>query len=156
MTSSLPPDRSQDEAAPSDSPSASGSPSASDSNDATPTRRRTGKRELLYAAGGFITGFIVLPLLIFIVGSILLGPYAGGKSLGDFYIEFYGNLFHGAPRTWIIALSPYLAIWAVRLSFRRTLFGKAGSPSSPVPPAADEPVAQTDSSRSRREPFISA
>ncbi len=120
--------------------------------------RKLRKRELLYAGGGLAVGFILLPALIYLVGTILLGPYAGGKSMFAFYGEFYGNLAHGTRRTWFIALSPYLAIWLTRLSFRRTLFASLGKP--PSPPASDtaptdDTTAQPTAERKRREPFIS-
>jgi len=120
----------------------------------TGSARKLPKRELIYGAIGLILGFVVLPLLIFMVGTVILGPYAGGQSIGAFFAGFYINLGHGALRTWFIALSPYLAIWLVRLSFRRFSFGK----SDPAEPPADprqETLAQAKSPRSRREPFIS-
>ncbi|HYM35335.1 MAG TPA: hypothetical protein VET48_08055 [Steroidobacteraceae bacterium] len=123
--------------------------------DATHAHARR-KREIILGAIGFVAGFIVLPLLIYVVGMLLLGPYAGGKSIGAFFVEFYGNLIHGAPRTWFIAVSPYLAIWLVRLCVRRYPFGewsrRWGRPSTQAP--SETPPAQTPPTGTRREPFV--
>jgi hypothetical protein len=126
---------------------------ASDSQPAAaPSAHKARNRELIYAAVGLGTGFVVLPALIFMVGTILLGPYAGGQSIWQFFGAFYANLFHGSARTWFIALSPYLAIWVVRLSFKRIPFGL---PKAPEPDGIEPPPAQADNKASRREPFIS-
>src|SRR5882724_9772152 len=110
---------------------------------------RARKRELVFAAAGVVVGFVVLPILIFMVGTVLLGPYAGGQSIGPFFTAFYVNLAHGSVRTWLIALAPYLAFWLVRLSIRRYPFDNAKPPqdSNPSPKPA---VAQPGASRSRR------
>lgn len=119
-----------------------------------PVRASSGgrKREAIYVAIAFVLGFLVLPALIYTVGILLLGPYAGGKSLWVFIGEFYNNLLHGTMRTWLIVLSPYLAFWVVRLSFRRTFFG--GNPPAEAT-AEPAPGAQRESDGRRREPFIS-
>src|SRR5688500_2675304 len=71
-------------------------------------RKQARKRELIYLGCALFAGFIVLPISIYIVGTLTLGPYAGGKSMGAFFAEFFSHLGQGAPRTWFIALSPYL------------------------------------------------
>ncbi len=120
--------------------------------DTTVRSRRVRKRELIYGGIGAVAGFIVLPISIYTVGTLLLGPYAGGKSLGAFFAAFYGNLGHAIPRTWFIALSPYLAICVVRLSFRRM----PSRTQTTEPPAAPTESAQVDTQSPRREPFISS
>lgn len=114
--------------------------------------KRTAKRstrELIYAVICLLLGFIVLPVSIYTVGTLLLGPYAGGKSMAGFFAEFYRNLGHGTVRTWFIALGPYLALWLVRLSFRRW------GPAPPAEPPQNSAPAQDESDTVRREPFIS-
>src|SRR5262249_26146059 len=101
-------------------------PDATDTDQAPPAHAAR-KREIIFAAAGFGLGFIALPIFIYIVGQLLLGAYAGGKGIGSFFVEFYWNLFHGAPRTWFIVFAPYLAIWLVRLSFRRYPFRQRGT-----------------------------
>jgi hypothetical protein len=120
---------------------------------ATANSRHKNKREIIYAVAGVLAGFVVLPLLIFMVGTVLLGPYAGGKSLGDFYGELFRNLGYGALRTWFIVLAPYLAIWFVRLTFKPWPFVKRGD--RPSQSADDALAAQPPQPNSRREPFIS-
>jgi hypothetical protein len=122
--------------------------------DAGEIRRRRRKRELIYAAAGVVTGFLLLPLSIYVVGTLLLGPYAGGKSIGVFFADFYGHLASGTVRAWYIALAPYLAIWLLRLCFKRYLFVKSKEPPTVSGPP-DEIPAQRKPERARREPFIS-
>jgi len=122
-------------------------------NDPAPRHRR--KRELIYGGIAAVLGFLVLPLAIFMVGTLLLGPYAGGQSLGVFLGDFYGHLAQGAPRTWFIALSPYVALWVLRLCFMRYDFGRFKGGKSPEPPA-NGAAAQPPATGGRREPFISS
>jgi hypothetical protein len=117
------------------------------------SRRQAWKREAALAVLGFTLGFVVLPLLIFIVGTVILGPYAGGKSAGAFFTDFYTHLTEGTPRTWLIALAPYMAIWLVRLCFRPYFRRKEDTAPTGSPP---ESPAQVKPASGRREPFISA
>ena len=58
---------------------------------------------------------LLLPPLIWLVGSRVFGPYAGGNSR-DLVDHFFRGLGQGQQAFWIIALGPYVAILALRLT----------------------------------------
>jgi hypothetical protein len=98
--------------------------SASDSTATAPTlRQRTSaylqerprlRRELYFAAGALGAGFIALPLLIYLAGSLTLGNYESG-GLGAFLADFFGGLFRGWPPAWGVVLGPYALVLFLRL-----------------------------------------
>jgi len=101
-------------------------------------------------AGVFLgLGFLALPLGIYFVGVAVLGPYGGGPHVGSFLGDFYRNLWSGVLRTWLIALSPYVAFLLLRIIFFR--WQKTGANELHAG-AADE--AQEPAKKERREPFV--
>lgn len=80
-----------------------------------PARPRIG-RELRFflIIGGF--GIVLLPLLVYLVGALTLGPYEGG--IGSFLAKLYGDFVRLAPTAWLLLLGPYLLFWALRLLTR--------------------------------------
>jgi hypothetical protein len=56
-----------------------------------------------------LLGFLVLPGLIFVLGSWLLGRYEG-SGLGATYGSVYSGLAHGSVASWIVVLGP-LGLW---------------------------------------------
>ena len=84
-------------------------------------RTRGVQRELLTLALCLAVGLMVMPILIWFVGSAQLGPYANGgigALLGDYYLA----LIKGSLAYWLVALGPYAAVWllrGVRFWFRR-------------------------------------
>jgi hypothetical protein len=89
------------------------------------------RRELLWFAafGGF--GLLVLPFLIYALGSRTLGPYEGG-GLGSFLATLYGDFLRFRLPAWCLLLGPYLLALALRLLVR-ALRGRA-QPESALPP----------------------
>lgn len=73
-------------------------------------------RELRFflLVGGF--GIVVLPLLVYLVGALTLGPYEGG--IGSFLAKLYGDFVRLAPTAWLLLLGPYVLFWALRLLTR--------------------------------------
>jgi hypothetical protein len=53
-----------------------------------------------------LLGFGILPLLIFLAGSALLGRYEGA-SAGRIYEAIYRGLGLGSTASWIVVLGPY-------------------------------------------------
>lgn len=86
--------------------------------------RRPGlRRELWFAGGALFVGLIAVPLLIYVVGVLTLGPYASG-GLGAFLADFFLGLVRGWPAAWAIVLGPYagiLLLRTTRLVLRRYL-----------------------------------
>ena len=75
----------------------------------------TVRREFLWLLIGLPVGLLLLPPLIWLVGSRVFGAYAGG-STRDLVDHFYRGLGQGQQAFWIVALGPYLAILILRLT----------------------------------------
>ena len=73
------------------------------------------RRELLWVLIAVVVGVLLLPPLIWLVGSRVFGPYAGGGSR-DLVAHFFAGLGQGRPALWLVALGPYLVISALRLT----------------------------------------
>lgn len=62
-----------------------------------------------------LTGLLVLPIVIYVVGTVVFGAYEGSG-----FMEFYGTLhseFRSGQRVvWFLMLSPYLVWQAARLT----------------------------------------
>ena len=70
--------------------------------------------ELATLALCLLLGLLVLPTGIWIVGRIVLGPYANGglaALLGDYLI----GLARGSAAFWLVAAGPYALVWSWRL-----------------------------------------
>ena len=79
------------------------------------------QREVGIAAGLFAFGLIVLPLVVYLVGSRVLGEYSGSGALG-LAESVWLDLLALHPFTWLLVLSPYLLVqlWrALRGIWRR-------------------------------------
>ena len=76
-------------------------------------RTRGARRELLTLALGLAVGLLVMPVLIWLVGSVLLGPYANG-GLGNLLKDYFLALARGSLAYWLVALGPYAVVWLVR------------------------------------------
>jgi hypothetical protein len=70
-------------------------------------------RELVLTAIALVIGFLIMPMLIFFVGSSALGRYEGA-SLGRLFKSIYGTLQSGSLASWTVLLGPY----ALYLIFR--------------------------------------
>ena len=77
--------------------------------------------ELIFASVWLAVGFFILPAVIYLVGTLLLGPYgtteADGGGLGSFYGDFFSDLVEPAGRAWVLALAPLAVISLLRLLF---------------------------------------
>lgn len=72
-------------------------------------------REARLLLGAVIFGAVALPLLIWVTGRGLLGPYANGGMfaiLGDFFTL----LFSGSLAAWILLFAPYALLLALRFA----------------------------------------
>jgi hypothetical protein len=101
--------------------------------------------ELIFAAGCLASGFIVLPWLIYWVGTLLLGPYAGGTHVGSFYGDFYRSLGVGSLEAWCLGVGPWVALLILRFLF--------ASPDQRT--EKDEDEDEGPSAPQRREPRVS-
>ena len=76
-------------------------------------RTRGIKRELLTLGLCLAIGLAVMPILIWVIGSARLGPYANG-GLGALLSDYYVALSKGSLAYWLVALGPYAALWMLR------------------------------------------
>jgi hypothetical protein len=63
-------------------------------------------RELWISGIALVTGFALLPGLIFFVGASALGRYEGATVFG-IYRSVYGGVAKGSMASWIVLLGPY-------------------------------------------------
>ncbi len=75
----------------------------------------TVRREFLWMLIALIVGVLLLPPLIWLVGSHVFGGYGAGNTR-DLVDHFFRGLGQGQQAFWIIALGPYAAILTVRLT----------------------------------------
>jgi hypothetical protein len=113
----------------------------------TPTPPGSRRVEAWLAVGLIGFGLLVLPALIYVTGTLLLGAYGGGEHLGAFYGDYFRDL-GTTPQTWALVLGPYVLVQVARLIF--TDFGK----SSPPPLEGKRQSAPANPARERREPTI--
>ena len=66
-----------------------------------------GSRLLWQLGAGVLAGMTLLPLLIYVVGSSLLGRYEGA-SLGNQFGSIFRGLMQGHWASWIVILGPAL------------------------------------------------
>lgn len=98
-----------------DAPRRGHEPRDDDADGVSAPRPRLG-RELRFflLLGG--AGIVLLPFLVYFVGTLTLGPYEGG--LGSFLAKLYGDFVRLVPSAWALLLGPYVLFWAVRLLTR--------------------------------------
>ena len=71
-------------------------------------------RELALFFSLLLTGIVLLPILIFVVGRQVFGGY-GGSGFGAFFGDLSSRLRGGEFYAWFLVLSPYLAWQTLRL-----------------------------------------
>jgi hypothetical protein len=82
------------------------------------------RRELLVFGIALASGLLVLPMLIWLVGNRILGPYThtqdptAGTGPMRLLADYFTGLAHGSVIFWCVALGPYIL-----LTLARTLWG---------------------------------
>jgi hypothetical protein len=61
------------------------------------------------------TGFVLVPIVIYLIGQNLLGQF-GGYGYGDFFGDLSGKIRSGDATAWFFVLSPYLVWQTLRLT----------------------------------------
>lgn len=84
-------------------------------------------KELLIFAVLFLTGLIVLPLCIYVVGVSVIGEYSPDAGLSGLLLAIWGDLARFRIAAWLLVLSPWIVIQLVRLAVRLWR-GTAGAP----------------------------
>lgn len=80
------------------------------------------RRELIILAAALLWGLIPMPLLIWVAGNRVLGPYTHGQNThaGPFALlaDFFVGLAHGSAVFWAVALGPAVLLVLLRLFLR--------------------------------------
>jgi hypothetical protein len=110
---------------------------------------------LILLAGAVLLGLVVVPLLIWMVGNHILGPYTHGNNLhaGPMALlgDFYEGLSKGWLSYWIVAVGPLVIIVFVRAAWELIVPKRDAAQKPPPPPP---PNKSNKSPKSRIEPFV--
>ncbi len=97
------------------------------------------RRELIVYGVALLFGLLGVPLLIWVGGNRVLGPYTHGQNLhaGPLALlqDFYLGLLHGSAVFWAVALGPAALLLLVRLLIRLVRGLPAGRAEPAVGPA---------------------
>jgi len=68
-----------------------------------------------------LCGFGLLPVLVFVSGEALVGPYQGTAGLASFLGSIYGGLAEFQPGAWILVTTPSIIVglWYVTMKLQR-------------------------------------
>jgi hypothetical protein len=94
-----------------------------DSPDAAHRARTVVRRELIILGITLACGFFLMPLLIWMVGNRILGPYTHGQDVtagtGPLRLlaDYFTGLAHGSVIFWCVAIGPYVLITLARLLY---------------------------------------
>jgi hypothetical protein len=106
---------------------------------------------LIIFGSAVLLGLVGVPLLIWVVGNRILGPYTHGSNLhaGPMALlgDFYEGLSKGWLSYWIVALGPLVIIVAARAAWELVIPRSHASPKASPPPP--------NKSNARIEPFVS-
>jgi hypothetical protein len=109
---------------------------------------------LILLAGAVLLGLVVVPLLIWVVGNRILGPYTHGNNLhaGPMALlgDFYEGLSKGWLSYWIVAVGPLVIIVFVRAAWELIVPKREAQKPPPPPP----PNKSNKSPKTRIEPFV--
>jgi hypothetical protein len=72
------------------------------------------RRELILLLILIACGLFLVPLAIWVVGSAVLGPYAGGSPF-SLLVDFFVGLKSGSAVYWCVVVGPYVFVQLLRL-----------------------------------------
>lgn len=75
-------------------------------------------QELIWTLGSLLTGLLILPALIYLVGTVMFGAYksaGSAKGLAAFYVDYAHDIAAAHLSAWILAVGPLLLVYFVRL-----------------------------------------
>lgn len=92
-------------------------------------------RESAFLGLALFLGFILMPLLIWLVGNRVLGPYTHGTNAhagpGALMNDYFTALGAGSVASWLVALGPLVILYLLRFMIY-VLWGQ------PLPPSSGE------------------
>jgi len=95
-------------------------PQGPDSVPATRNSLALLRRELLILGIALACGLLAIPLLIWVVGNRILGPYThtqdptAGTGPMRLLADYFGGLAHGSIIFWCVAVGPYILVTLAR------------------------------------------
>lgn len=98
-------------------------PQGSDSPASTPKPLGALRRELIILGIALACGFIGVPLLIWVVGNRILGPYVhtqdptAGTGPMRLIADFFSGLIHGSLIFWCVVIGPYVLLTLIRFLY---------------------------------------
>ena len=94
------------------------------------------RRELIIYGAALLLGLVIVPLLTWVAGNRVLGPYTHDQSThaGPLALlqDFFLGLLHGSAIFWVVALGPTALVLLVRL-FIRLVRAMPSGPREPAP-----------------------
>jgi hypothetical protein len=71
----------------------------------------------------FVACLILVPVLIYLAGGLLVGPYEGESGVLGLTMSIYGDALTGKLSTWFLLISPMLLvlIWLACAGMRRNI-----------------------------------
>ena len=81
------------------------------------------RRELFIVLWALGTGVIIMPILVYVVGLLTLGPYASGGWY-MLFLDLFKGLWRGWWAAWALVLGPLLLVCfirGIRLVYKRFL-----------------------------------
>jgi hypothetical protein len=81
------------------------------------------KKELILAAALIAFGLLVLPYAIYLVGTLVIGPYDGEAGAVGLGLAIWGGLVRFEWPPWVLVSSPYLVVQLLRLALRAARSG---------------------------------
>jgi len=114
---------------------------------------------LIIFGTAILLGFVVVPLLIWVVGNRILGPYTHGSNLHAGPMALLGDYYEGLSKGWlsywIVALGPLVIIVVARAAWELIVPRRGGGSTAPPPAAKSSPPPNKSNQRQARiEPFV--
>lgn len=81
------------------------------------------RKRIVTVVSHLLCGLGLLPVLVYVVGEAVVGPYQGTAGLGSFLGSIYGDLLKFKPGAWILVTTPSLivGIWYGSIQLQRRL-----------------------------------
>jgi len=73
--------------------------------------------ELAIAGVALVIGLVGMPLLVWVAGRAVIGPYVNGGA-GALMSDYFRGLATGSPACWVLVAGPYALLWFMRLGWR--------------------------------------
>ncbi|MES1195578.1 MAG: hypothetical protein ABUL58_01375 [Steroidobacter sp.] len=74
-------------------------------------------QELIWLLGSLVGGLLVLPAMIYAVGTRMFGAYKGsGAGITAFYSDFAHDLATAHLASWALVLGPLVLVYGLRLT----------------------------------------